>query len=242
MNGTATNGLVAINTATCTLRPGFAPSFGATVRALDVAANGTVYAGGDFQSVNGQNRRFFGAVTAAGALTAWNPDADDPGRTLKVTPDGQSVLIGGDFVTVGGANSHALAVTAAGTGALTRAYTNNFIPSSAVIKDIVTDTVSGGWYVGGEGAGGASFDGRLAMDLTTFDQRWRDTCQGATQALRVYRGCCTRAAMSTTAPPWVASPTRSANTSPRRPSTIRRCSAGCRTPMTASVSRLDRGR
>ncbi|MFG3137556.1 LamG-like jellyroll fold domain-containing protein [Streptomyces sp. NPDC048211] len=188
VNGTAANGLVAINTATCTLRSGFTPGFGATVRALDVAANGTVYAGGDFQSVNGQARRFFGAVTAAGVLTAWNPDADEPGRTLKITPDGQSVLIGGDFFTVGGADSHALAVTAAGTGALTRAYPNSFIPSSAVIKDIVTDTASKGWYAGGEGVGGASFDGRLAMDLTSFDQRWRDTCQGATQALRVYRG------------------------------------------------------
>ncbi|MFD8685625.1 LamG-like jellyroll fold domain-containing protein [Streptomyces sp. NPDC059651] len=188
VNGTAANGLVAINTTTCTLRSGFTPGFGATVRALDVAANGTVYAGGDFQSVNGQARRFFGAVTAAGVLTAWNPDADEPGRTLKITPDGQSVLIGGDFFTVGGADSHALAVTAAGTGALTRAYPNSFIPSSAVIKDIVTDTASKGWYAGGEGVGGASFDGRLAMDLTSFDQRWRDTCQGATQALRVYRG------------------------------------------------------
>ncbi|MFD9543105.1 DNRLRE domain-containing protein [Streptomyces sp. NPDC060022] len=188
VNGTAANGLVAINTATCQLRPGFSPDFGATVRALDVAANGTVYAGGDFQTVNGQTRRFFGAVTSTGALTAWNPDADEPGRTLKVTPDGASVLIGGEFFTVGGAASHALAVTSASSGALTRAYTGNFIPSSAVIKDIVTDAASDGWYVAGEGAGGSSFDGRLAMGLDDFDQRWRDTCQGATQALRVYQG------------------------------------------------------
>ncbi|MEV7404422.1 LamG-like jellyroll fold domain-containing protein [Streptomyces sp. NPDC091267] len=188
VNGTGANGLVAINTATCTLRPGFAPNFGATVRALDVAADGTVHAGGDFQSINGQTRRFFGAVTAAGAVTGWNPDADRPGRTLKVTPDGQHVLIGGDFFTVGGVNSHALAVTAAGSGAPTRAYTGNFIPSTAVIKNIITDPASDGWYVGGEGAGGNSFDGRLAMGLDTFDQRWRDTCQGATQALRVYQG------------------------------------------------------
>ncbi|MCX4774604.1 LamG-like jellyroll fold domain-containing protein [Streptomyces sp. NBC_01285] len=188
VNGKGANGLVAVNTADCTLRAGFAPNFGATVRALDVAGDGTVYAGGDFQSLDSRTRRFFGAVTAAGAVTAWNPDADDPGRTLKVTPDGQNVLIGGDFFTVGGANSHALAVTSAASGALTRAYTGNFIPSSAVIKDIVTDTASNGWYAGGEGAGGASFDGRLAMGLDTFDQRWRDTCQGATQALRVYRG------------------------------------------------------
>lgn len=153
------------------------------MRALDVAANGTVYAGGDFQSVNGQTRRFFGAVTAAGALTAWNPDADDPGRTLKVTPDGQSVLIGGDFFTVGGANSHALAVTAAGTGALTRAYPNNFIPSSAVIKDIVTDSVSGGWYVGGEGP---------AAPRSTAGSRWispRSTSAGGTP-VRVPRRRC----------------------------------------------------
>ncbi|MET8174066.1 DNRLRE domain-containing protein [Streptomyces clavifer] len=188
VNGTAANGLVAMDTATCRLRPGFSPGFGATVRALDVAGNGTVYAGGDFRSVNGQTRNFFGAVTPTGTLTGWNPDADDPGRTLKVTPDGANVLIGGDFFTVGGSASHALAVTSASTGAPTRAYTGNFIPSSAVVKDIVTDTASDGWYVAGEGAGGASFDGRLAMGLDDFDQRWRDTCQGATQALRVHRG------------------------------------------------------
>ncbi|MFF4248813.1 DNRLRE domain-containing protein [Streptomyces sp. NPDC001822] len=188
VNGTAVNGLAAVDTATCRPRTGFAPQFGATVRALDVARDGTVYAGGDFQTVNGTARRFFGAVTATGALTGWNPDADEPGRALRVTPDGNSVLIGGDFFTVGGAASHALAVTSAATGSLTRAYGASFIPASAVIKDIVTDSASGGWYAAGEGAGGNSFDGRLAMGLAGFDQRWRDTCQGATQALRVYQG------------------------------------------------------
>ncbi|WP_406465023.1 DNRLRE domain-containing protein [Streptomyces sp. NBC_00111] len=188
VNGTAVNGLTAIDTATCRPRTGFAPQFGATVRALDVAADGTVYAGGDFRTVNGTPRGFFGAVTASGALTGWNPGADQPGRALKVTPDGDSVLIGGGFFTVGGAASHALAVTSASTGAVTRAYGASFIPPSAVIKDIVTDAASDGWYAAGEGAGGASFDGRLAMELDGFDQRWRDTCQGATQALRVHRG------------------------------------------------------
>lgn len=188
VSGTAVNGLAAIDTATCRPRAGFAPQFGATVRALDVAPDGTVYAGGDFQTVNGTPRHSFGAVTASGALTGWNPDADEPGRALRVTPDGDSVLIGGDFFTVGGTASHALAVTGASTGAVTRAYGASFIPSSAVIKDIVTDAASDGWYAAGEGAGGASFDGRLAMELDGFEQRWRDTCQGATQALRVHRG------------------------------------------------------
>ncbi|MFJ3434787.1 LamG-like jellyroll fold domain-containing protein [Streptomyces cyaneofuscatus] len=187
VNGSSANGLVAIDTATCTRRAGFSPTFSATVRALDVAANGTVYVGGDFQSVNGQTRRSFGALTPAGAVTGWNPDADAPGRTLRVTPDGRSVLIGGDFFTVGGTNSHAIAVTSAATGSLTRGYPDNFIPSTAVIKDIVTDSASGGWYAAGEGRGGNSFDGRLAMELDGFGQRWRDTCQGATQALRVYK-------------------------------------------------------
>ncbi|MEV8229846.1 LamG-like jellyroll fold domain-containing protein [Streptomyces sp. NPDC079167] len=188
VNGTAVNGLAAIDTATCRPRAGFAPQFGATVRALDVAADGTVYAGGDFRTVNGTARRFFGAVTAQGTLTGWNPDADDPGRTLRVTPDGDHVLIGGDFLTVGGAASHALAVTSAATGAVTHAYGASFIPRSAVIKDIVTDEESDGWYAAGEGSGPTSFDGRLAMELDGFGQRWRDTCQGATQALRVHQG------------------------------------------------------
>lgn len=187
VNGTSANGLVAVDTATCTRRAGFSPNFSATVRALDVAPNGTVYAGGDFQSVNGQTRRFFGAVTAAGAVTGWNPDVDGPGRTLRVTPDRASVLIGGDFFSVGGADSHALAVTSASTGAVTRAYPDGFIPATAVIKDIITDSASGGWYAAGEGRGAGSFDGRLAMELDGFGQRWRDTCTGATQALRVYK-------------------------------------------------------
>ncbi|WP_030577743.1 DNRLRE domain-containing protein [Streptomyces anulatus] len=54
VNGTSADGLVTVDTATRTWRAGFSPNPSATVRALDVASNGTVHTGGDFRSVNGQ--------------------------------------------------------------------------------------------------------------------------------------------------------------------------------------------
>ncbi|MFF7332460.1 LamG-like jellyroll fold domain-containing protein [Streptomyces sp. NPDC008150] len=181
----AVNGLAAIDVATCTARAAFNPAFNATVRALDVAADGTVYAGGDFTTVRGTARQRFAALTPAGALTSWTANADLSGRAVKVTTDGQHVVLGGDFTTVGGENSHALAVVASGTGAVEHTYPTGFIPANANIKALVTDGT--GVYAASEGMGGASFDGRLALDTSDWSQRWRDTCQGANQALVVYQ-------------------------------------------------------
>jgi len=53
-----------------------------------------------------------------------------------------------------------------------------------VVKTITSDAT--GFYTGNEGTGGGVFDGRIALDLDDLDQRWRDTCLGATQTLKVY--------------------------------------------------------
>ncbi|MDX3075369.1 LamG-like jellyroll fold domain-containing protein [Streptomyces sp. MI02-7b] len=184
VNGVQVNSLAAIDTATCTPIASFHPAVSATVRALDATAD-TVYAGGDFTSVAGQSRRYFAALTSSGSLTAWNPTGDEPGRAVQVTPDGANVMIGGDFDTIGGADSHALAVVDSATGALTKAYPVGFFPATSVVKDITVDAT--GLYTGNEGTGGGVFDGRTAFELSDFGQRWRDNCLGATQSVEVYQ-------------------------------------------------------
>lgn len=104
---------------------------------------------------------------------------------MQVTPDGQHVALGGDFFTVNGTSSHALAVVDATSGALTRSYPG-FIPNTSTVQDLTTDAT--GLYTANEGTGGGVFDGRIAIDLDDYQQRWRDTCLGATQAVLVHSG------------------------------------------------------
>lgn len=71
------------------------------------------------------------------------------------------------------------------TGALTRSYPG-FIPNTSTVQDLTTDAT--GLYTANEGTGGGVFDGRIAIDLDDYQQRWRDTCLGATQAVLVHSG------------------------------------------------------
>ncbi|WP_406325414.1 DNRLRE domain-containing protein [Streptomyces sp. NBC_01617] len=184
VNGTPVSSLAAIDIATCTPKASFHPSVSATVRALAVT-NDTVYLGGDFTSVGGSAHARYAAVDAtSGAVKPFQADVDEPGRAVAVTPDGNNVILGGDFFTVNGTNSHALAVVDSATGANVRTYPG-FIENNSVVKALDTDAT--GFYTGNEGTGGGVFDGRIALDLSTLNQRWRDTCLGATQAVKSYQ-------------------------------------------------------
>ncbi|MFF4084138.1 LamG-like jellyroll fold domain-containing protein [Streptomyces sp. NPDC001777] len=185
VNGVGVSNIAAIDVATCAPRQDFKFAVSATVRALAVTAD-TVYLGGDFTSVAGQARKMFAAVTTAGALKPWKADADEVGRAVELTPDRKHVLLGGDFFTVNGTTSHALAVVDATSGAVKKSYPAGFIPNTSTVQDLTTDTT--GFYTANEGTGGGVFDGRIALDLDDFEQRWRDTCLGATQAVLVHKG------------------------------------------------------
>ncbi|MFE3474153.1 MULTISPECIES: LamG-like jellyroll fold domain-containing protein [unclassified Streptomyces] len=185
VNGVGVSNIAAIDTATCTVRNNFKIAVSATVRALAVTSD-TVYLGGDFNSVGGQSRTRFAAVSTANAsLLPFTADADEVGRAVEVTPDGQNVLLGGDFFRINGTSTHALAVVDATTGQLTKSYPG-FIHDRSTVMDITTDET--GFYTANEGTGGGVFDGRIALDLNNFQQRWRDTCLGATQAVAVHSG------------------------------------------------------
>ncbi|WP_103502887.1 LamG-like jellyroll fold domain-containing protein [Streptomyces sp. SM14] len=183
VNGVGASNVAAFDTSTCERKP-FSIAVSATVRAL-AASEERVYLGGDFTQVGGQSRQRFAAVSTTGALQSWTADADLSGRAVELTPDGRNVILGGDFFTLNGQNSHALAVVDAGTGANTRNYPG-FIEDRSVVKGLTVDAT--GFYTANEGTGGGAFDGRIALDLDTFNQRWRDTCLGATQDVTVHQG------------------------------------------------------
>ena len=70
-----------------------------SVYALAVS-EGVVYAGGYFASVGGQVRNYIAAIDAStGALTSWNPNANDEVYALAV--GGGVVYAGGSFTTIG---------------------------------------------------------------------------------------------------------------------------------------------
>nr|WP_223291023.1 LamG-like jellyroll fold domain-containing protein [Streptomyces avicenniae] len=185
VNGVGASSVAAFDLPTCARAP-FPVAANGIVRAI-AAGEDRVYLGGDFTQLAGQPRSRFGAVTTAGAVVAgWRADADEIGKAVALTPDGEHVLLGGDFFEVNGANSHALAVVDAGTGANVRTYPEGFIETNSTVQSIATDGTS--FYTGNEGTGGGVFDGRIALSLDTFDQRWRDTCLGATQSVTVHGG------------------------------------------------------
>jgi hypothetical protein len=184
VNGTPASSLAAIDLATCTVKPTFKVSVSAQVRGIAVTAD-TVYFGGNFTTVGGLARQHFAAVSTTGALKPFTANTDKAGKALVVSPDGTRVVIGGDFNTVNGVSSHALAVVNATTGANVKNYPG-FISATSTVQTLAADGT--GFFTGNEGTGGGVFDGRIALNFSDLNQRWRDTCLGATQAVSVYHG------------------------------------------------------
>ena len=178
--------VAAIDPVACTVKPFRAAGVSSFVYGM-VATATTLYIAGEFKSVGGQARLRFAALNATtGALLPWAPAADNIGRAIAISPDKTKVVIGGDFFTINGQDSHSIAVVDATTGENVKNYPVGFISQTSVTKTLWSDGNS--FYGGNEGTGGGVFDGRFAINWTTLEQTWRDTCLGATQAVLVYQG------------------------------------------------------
>ena len=188
IDGVSVARLAAVDIATCKVTSFNPGSISSTVRAIDATAD-TLYFGGDFNTVRGETRSKFAAVNArTGALLPWTANADQPGRAVAVSKDGNAVAVGGDFFAINGQDAHSMAVVDAVDGTLKKTFgsgndVTTQIPATSVTKVIISD--DSGFYAGNEGTGGGVFDGKLALDNGTYAQRWRDRCLGANQALAV---------------------------------------------------------
>ncbi|WP_455354769.1 fibronectin type III domain-containing protein [Streptomyces sp. SYSU K217416] len=174
----------ALNTADCSLRQDFRPAVSATVRAIDVT-NTAVYIGGDFNVVGGQTRNRVAALSPSGALLPFKAVLDRSVRAIAAAEKHGKIIVGGDFTGANGRRSQALVSLDPTTGATVQTY-RGWIPDRSTVKALAHDGTH--FYLGGEGSGRGSFDGRIAGYLDSGRMRWKDTCLGATQAVVPYRG------------------------------------------------------
>ncbi|MBI2448145.1 hypothetical protein HYV44_01095, partial [Candidatus Microgenomates bacterium] len=69
------------------------------VHAIEII-NSLVYLGGQFVTISGSTRNKIGSTTVAGALTTWNPNANNNVYVIK--RNGLDLWAGGEFTTIGG--------------------------------------------------------------------------------------------------------------------------------------------
>lgn len=167
--------------------PTFSGGFG-YIYAIAISGS-TIYVGGDFTSatnapVNGGTtvvRNRIAAIDAAtGAILPWNPNANNPVRTIAVS--GSTVYAGGDFTTIGGSVRNRIAALDAATGTAT-AWDPN--ANSLVLALAVSGSTI---YAGGQFTtiGGNTRNRIAALDAATGRATaWDPDAKGIIDALAV---------------------------------------------------------
>ncbi len=178
--------LAAFDAATGALKSGFRTVASATVRALSVSDT-TVYFGGDFAGVANRPglatapRAYLAAADAAtGAVTGWEPSANNYVRSLTLNSDQSLVVVGGHFTTIKGEPWYGMAaldpVTAqpqqwAATASIRNAGNSSAINSLMADKNGIVVT---GYSFGG----GGNFEAVARLDGHTGEITWISDCRG----------------------------------------------------------------
>jgi hypothetical protein len=125
-----------------------------TAGTVAVSPNGTtVYVGGSFTKVDGQQRDHIAAFsTSTGALLPWNPDVN--AKVGSIVRYGNNVYIGGSFTKVNGLTRNRLADVSASTpatllswgkGATPQPFADNSFDTLAVSAD-GSQVIAGGYF------------------------------------------------------------------------------------------------
>jgi hypothetical protein len=126
-----------------------------TVWALD-AANGVVYAGGDFTSVRppgaalgtgevARNRLAAFSASTGNLVTAFNPNVNGRVLDVEVSPNGQYLYVAGSFTTVGNQTRQRIARLNLPSGSVDAAWTAN---ANATVATVAVN--NNAVYVGGD--------------------------------------------------------------------------------------------
>ena len=125
IGGQNRNHLAALSSETSYSPGGYAfswnPDANGSVNALAVPRwSNIVYAGGEFTSIGGKERRGLAQMSVSqGISDEWNPGANKAVRTLSLPEDNSKIYVGGDLSSAGGLPRRNLAALDAATGAAT---------------------------------------------------------------------------------------------------------------------------
>jgi hypothetical protein len=131
------------------------PPYGPTIYALTVSG-GTVYVGGQFNSIGGQPRSNVAAIdTETGAATAWNPnvfgsDQLDGPVVYALAVNGGIVYLGGKFLSLSGIPRRHIAAVDATTGSVTTWTANAAGDTNATYVRSLAVSSGGTVYCGGQ--------------------------------------------------------------------------------------------
>ncbi|GCD20441.1 hypothetical protein CTKZ_20030 [Cellulomonas algicola] len=187
--GTTRYRIAAFDAASGALVTTFNAGTNGQVRAL-AATNTTVYAGGIFTQAGSATRTRLAAFNAAnGALLPWNPTVDDGSvSALTVSPDGATVIVGGNFTSFNGSTAapDGLARVDAVTGAPLSFPATSQIRNSGTAGSITgltgdADNMYGTGYTFGRSGG--TLEGVFAADWETGSIRWIADCHGDSYAV-----------------------------------------------------------
>ncbi len=141
-----------------------------------------LYVGGAFGTAGGQPRGRIAAFDKdTGALsTTFNPNADATVHALAVSPDGQTVYAGGNFLNIGGgARSYLAALTTAG---VLRPIAFQYLQYSVIDLDVSPDGTRVFAAQAGYGNQATSYN------ATTGTRQWFQQAEGDVQAVRYAGG------------------------------------------------------
>ncbi|MBS1836901.1 MAG: PKD domain-containing protein [Actinobacteria bacterium] len=184
VNGQNAYRLAALNATTGAFISSFTPILSYAVDAI-VATGSTVYVGGEFGyagSANSTVRSRLAAFSASnGALTSWNPSADDAVHAMVMSPKGDRLFIGGAFTNVNGTSTNGLAALDPQTGARVSWPVDTVIKNSgngSSILSLATDGTSifGAGYAWGQTPG--SIEGSFSANPDTGAINWVEDCHG----------------------------------------------------------------
>jgi len=175
-----------------TLISSFRPVFSTTVKDIAVAGD-TLYAGGYFTKVNGQQRVRLAALKAStGELTDWTASAEGPNAqvyAIEVSPDHSKVVIGGSFSSVNGSSKpgYGMALLSASIGEMLPMPVNDTVRTAgqnAAIFDIAVD--NDGFYATAYSSVGrldeANLEGSFKADWNG-NLIWLEPCHGDTYGI-----------------------------------------------------------